>query len=65
MNLLAPGIGVAVLLANWTRPDLSVTTFSKAASGQLEQLLHNTPRSAEGAISHRQDEVQLWYLCPI
>lgn len=53
-------IGVAVLLANWTRPDASVTAFSKAASGQLEHLLHNVPRSPEGAISHRQDEVQLW-----
>ncbi|KAF8076064.1 Six-hairpin glycosidase [Lyophyllum atratum] len=53
-------IGVAVLLANWTRPDLTSTIFAKAANGQLEHLLNHVPRSAEGAISHRQDEVQLW-----
>ncbi|KAG6919278.1 hypothetical protein DXG01_007410 [Tephrocybe rancida] len=53
-------IGVAVLLANWTRSDPSTTVFASAASGQLEQLLHHVPRSDKGAISHRQDEVQLW-----
>ncbi|KAG5644561.1 hypothetical protein DXG03_008135 [Asterophora parasitica] len=53
-------IGVAVLLANWTSPDPSSTAFSDAASGQLEHLLHHVPRSPQGAISHRQDEVQLW-----
>ncbi|GLB33486.1 putative glycosyl hydrolase family 88 [Lyophyllum shimeji] len=53
-------IGVAVLLANWTRPDPSTAAFDNAASGQLEHLLHDVPRSAEGAISHREDEVQLW-----
>jgi len=53
-------IGVAVLLANWTRPDLSTDVFWKAASGQLDYLLHQAPKSTEGAISHRVDQVQLW-----
>ncbi|RDB20479.1 hypothetical protein Hypma_012481 [Hypsizygus marmoreus] len=53
-------IGVSVLLANWTRPDLSVTAFANAAGGQLEHLLSQVPRSDQGAISHREDQVQLW-----
>ncbi|KAG8743545.1 hypothetical protein FRC10_011785 [Ceratobasidium sp. 414] len=50
--------GVAVLVANWTGaqgPD-----FSSAASDQLTWLLEHVPRSNEGAISHRNNVVQLW-----
>lgn len=54
------GIGVAVLLANWTRTDPSVTEYSTAASNQLRYLLEDAPRTADGAISHRVEEAQLW-----
>ncbi|KAG8710389.1 hypothetical protein FRC08_017233 [Ceratobasidium sp. 394] len=50
--------GVAVLVANWTGaqgPD-----FSSAASDQLTWLLNHVPRSNKGAISHRNNAVQLW-----
>ncbi|KAG9120140.1 hypothetical protein FRC07_004498, partial [Ceratobasidium sp. 392] len=50
--------GVAVLIANWTEaqgPD-----FSSAASDQLTWLLQHVPRSSKGAISHRNNAVQLW-----
>lgn len=54
------GIGVAVLLANWTNPDRTNTAYAKAAGDQVTYLLKNTPRTASGAISHRANEVQLW-----
>ncbi|KAG8718644.1 hypothetical protein FRC09_012355 [Ceratobasidium sp. 395] len=50
--------GVAMLVANWTEaqgPD-----FSSAASDQLAWLLEHVPRSDKGAISHRNNAVQLW-----
>ncbi|KAL9712558.1 hypothetical protein Ac2012v2_003795 [Leucoagaricus gongylophorus] len=53
-------IGVAVLLANWTRSDLSNDAYAKAAADQLAYLLKDVPRSDTGAISHRTDQVQLW-----
>ncbi|THH13889.1 hypothetical protein EW146_g6382 [Bondarzewia mesenterica] len=61
-------IGNAVLLANWTRANLSDTRFATAASQQLEYLLTKAPRSSKGAISQRESEVQLWadfvYMAP-
>ncbi|CAL1701354.1 unnamed protein product [Somion occarium] len=61
-------LGVAVLLANWTRTNLSDSSFSVAASQQLNHLLYVAPRNANGAISHREDQVQLWadfvYMAP-
>ncbi|KAA1465990.1 Six-hairpin glycosidase [Dentipellis sp. KUC8613] len=61
-------IGSAVLLRNWTRPDLKNTSFSDAAAGQLQYLLQDAPRTPEGAISHRESQVQLWadfvYMAP-
>ncbi|TFK73011.1 Six-hairpin glycosidase [Pluteus cervinus] len=53
-------IGVAVLLANWTRTDLSNTMYADAAGEQLDYLLNHAPRTPEGAISHRTDQAQLW-----
>ncbi|KAJ8522980.1 hypothetical protein ONZ45_g502 [Pleurotus djamor] len=53
-------VGVAVLLANWTRTDLDNNTFADAAQGQLKYLLEDAPKSPEGAISHRNEQVQLW-----
>ncbi|KAL4241438.1 hypothetical protein ABKN59_000388 [Abortiporus biennis] len=61
-------VGVSVLLANWTRTQLSDTSFSSAATTQLNYLLNIAPRSDDGAISHRSDQVQLWadfiYMAP-
>ncbi|KAK7695457.1 hypothetical protein QCA50_000093 [Cerrena zonata] len=53
-------LGVAVLLTNWTRTNLSDTSFEVAASQQLNHLLTVVPRADNGAISHREDQVQLW-----
>lgn len=54
------GLGVAVLLTNWTRTNLSDTSFDVAAKLQLDHLLTAVPRADNGAISHREDQVQLW-----
>ncbi|KAF8897210.1 Six-hairpin glycosidase-like protein [Infundibulicybe gibba] len=53
-------IGPAVLLANWTRTDPLDKKYTDAAGSQLGYLLSVAPRSKEGAISHRVDQVQLW-----
>lgn len=65
MFLWGIGLGQAVLLANWTRIDLTDTRFSTAAGEQLGYLLGNAPQADSGAISSRDDQVQLWcVLCP-
>jgi len=51
-------IGVAVLLANWTGKNDH--DYDQAAEQQLQYLLRNTPRTSDGAISHRVSQVQLW-----
>ncbi|KAI3614913.1 glycoside hydrolase family 105 protein [Moniliophthora roreri] len=51
-------IGVAVLLANWTRQ--GGNDYAGAAKDQLDFLYQRVPRSSEGALSHRVDSVQLW-----
>ncbi|TFK94724.1 hypothetical protein K466DRAFT_579793 [Polyporus arcularius HHB13444] len=60
-------LGVPVLLTNWTRTDRN-NKFSVAASNQLNYLLNDAPRTEDGAISHRTDQVQLWadfvYMAP-
>jgi hypothetical protein len=53
-------MGQAVLLRNWTRRDLTDTRFSTAAGEQLGYLLNVAPRADSGAISQRDDQVQLW-----
>ena len=53
---------MAVLLANWTRTNLSDQSFSVAAQDQLIYLLDDAPRTDDGAISHRASQVQLWYV---
>jgi hypothetical protein len=62
------GLGVAVLLANWTRSDLSDLSFAQDDRQQLVYLTSVAPRTADGAISHRNDQVQLWadfvYMAP-
>jgi hypothetical protein len=61
-------IGNSVLLANWTRTNLSDDSYSYAAGQQLSYLLNFAPRTQEGAISQRTDQVQLWsdfiYMAP-
>ncbi|KAN0140218.1 Six-hairpin glycosidase-like protein [Lactarius tabidus] len=61
-------LGQAVLLRNWTRRDLTDTRFSTAAGEQLGYLLNVAPRADSGAISQRDDQVQLWadfvYMAP-
>ncbi|OCH87895.1 Six-hairpin glycosidase [Obba rivulosa] len=61
-------VGVAVLLANWTRSNTSDLRYSEAAAQQLDYLLNVAPRTEDGAISQRDDEVQLWadfvYMAP-
>lgn len=55
-------IGVAVLLANWTGQGASDgLDYSGAARDQLEFLFQKVPKTQDGAISHRMDQVQLWY----
>lgn len=52
--------GVSVLLANWTGQ--SGQDYAGAARDQLDFLLERVPRTDDGAISHREAEVQLWYV---
>ncbi|KAI0253056.1 Six-hairpin glycosidase-like protein [Lactifluus subvellereus] len=63
------GIGASVLLRNWTLDDNDQSEcFATAAAQQLEYLLHVAPRAPNGAISHRENQVQLWsdfiYMAP-
>ena len=54
-------IGVAVLIANWTR--LGGQDYAGAATAQLEYLFGpEVPKTSDGAISHRVGQVQLWYV---
>jgi rhamnogalacturonyl hydrolase YesR len=55
------GIGPAVILANWTRTNISDDRFSTAAGKQLDYVLNHSPHTDDGAISHRTKQVQLWY----
>ncbi|KDQ64943.1 hypothetical protein JAAARDRAFT_28605 [Jaapia argillacea MUCL 33604] len=61
-------LGVAVLLANWTRTNLSDLSYASAATDELTFLLNDVPRTNDGAISHQTDQVQLWadfiYMAP-
>jgi hypothetical protein len=57
--LLFIGLGVAVLLANWSRADPNIN-FAQAATDQLNFLLKDVPRTSDGVISQRDTEVQLW-----
>ncbi|GBE85574.1 hypothetical protein SCP_0800910 [Sparassis crispa] len=54
-------IGVAVLLANLTGQQAEDgLDYAGAARDQLAYLLQDVPRTGDGAISHRVEEVQLW-----
>lgn len=55
-------------LTGWTRTNRSDLSFQIADDQQLNHLLYNVPRAPNGAISHREDQVQLWadfvYMAP-
>ncbi|KIJ06485.1 hypothetical protein PAXINDRAFT_182676 [Paxillus involutus ATCC 200175] len=54
-------IGVAVLLANWTgQGAIDGLDYAGAAQDQLDFLFQNAPKTSDGAISHRMEQVQLW-----
>jgi hypothetical protein len=53
-------VGFASLLANWT--GAGDVDYAGAARQQLNWLYNDIPRSNKGAFSHRQSEVQLWYV---
>ena len=56
-----PSIGVAVLLANWTGAGAQDDVdYAGAAQEQLQFLLTRVPRTSDGGISHRPEEVALW-----
>ncbi|KAI0693801.1 Six-hairpin glycosidase [Cytidiella melzeri] len=61
-------LGVAILIANWTRSDLADQSFAQDDRQQLVYLTSLAPRTSDGAISHRNDQVQLWadfvYMAP-
>lgn len=65
---MRPGLGVAVLLRNWTLPSDEAKPYGVAAEEQLEYLLKVAPRAPNGAISQRENQVQLWsdyvYMAP-
>ncbi|WVQ66675.1 uncharacterized protein L199_004863 [Kwoniella botswanensis] len=57
-----PSLGIAVLLANVSTDNEVVNGigYGDAATSQLNHLLYNVPRTSSGAISHREDQAQLW-----
>lgn len=63
-----PGLGVAVLLRNWTLSSYEASPYGVAAEEQLKYLLKVAPRASNGAISQRESQVQLWsdyvYMAP-
>lgn len=54
------GLGTVVTLTGWTRTNRSDPSFEIAAGQQLDHILNHVPRNGNGAISHREDQVQLW-----
>lgn len=54
-------LGTVVLLANWTGQGRSDgLDYAGAATDQLDYLLEDVPKTHDGAISHRTEQVQLW-----
>ena len=54
-------IGMAVLLANWTgQSQNDGLDYAGAAQDQLNFLYEAVPRTSDGAISHRTEQLQLW-----
>jgi hypothetical protein len=56
-------IGMAVLLANWTGQGRSDgLDYAGAAQDQLNFLFQKVPKTSDGAISHRVEQLQLWFV---
>jgi rhamnogalacturonyl hydrolase YesR len=53
-------LGVGVILRNWTRTDTNNSIYSFYAGQQAGYLIHKAPRTKDDAVSHRNDQVQLW-----
>ncbi|EPQ53342.1 hypothetical protein GLOTRDRAFT_117313 [Gloeophyllum trabeum ATCC 11539] len=56
-------VGVAVLIANWTgyQSGNGSVDYARAARDQVEYLFSDSvPKTSDGAISHRVDQLQLW-----
>ena len=54
-------IGVASIIADWTGQSTDEVNFGEAAQAQMDFLWSSqVPKTADGAISHRREEVQLW-----
>ncbi|KAG8899305.1 hypothetical protein FRC01_010592 [Tulasnella sp. 417] len=66
-----PSLGVAVLLANWTKashPGMARNNYDTPLRQQMDYVINEAPRTDDGAISHRSERVQLWsdfiYMAP-
>lgn len=54
-------LGVAIILANITNLDSVDEAWERAATNQYNYLFSSeVPKTSEGAISHREEEAQLW-----
>jgi hypothetical protein len=54
-------IGIALLIANWTRAaHKRKPNYAGAAKSQADYLLKSALRLSDGAISHRHDAAQIW-----
>ena len=52
-----------MLLANWTNLDSNDDQYERAARNQYNYLFSDSvPKTGQGAISHRIEEAQLWYV---
>ena len=55
--------GMIVLLANWTgQGNNDGLNYAEAAQDQLNYLYVNVSKTPDGAISHRVDQLQLWFV---
>lgn len=55
-----PSVGVAIILANWTNQQSSNgQNYTQAIRNQFNYL-YTVPRTSDGAISHRTNQLQLW-----
>lgn len=56
-----PSTGFALILANLTgQSQADNLSYAAAATSQLEYLLTKVPKTDDGAISHRPEQLQLW-----
>ena len=56
-----PSTGFAIILANLTgRAQQDNLPYAEAATSQLQYLLTSVPKTQDGAISHRPEQLQLW-----